>query len=200
MSAEKREGGEFVRLRDIYLSAARALELANRQLADDATGDVAYAVLDSEISIPYGDILEDAGDVLLRLPGRGEPTDGSRRVRFLIKPVPRVLPDDEGSTGPTTVPDVANVQTGEALTALITAGLRIGKLMYDPAARPPGLVVGQSPEAGKEVPPGTRVDLRISGESLRIEVAAESITPRASSRKASQPEQRNRTRSGRKPR
>jgi serine/threonine-protein kinase len=70
------------------------------------------------------------------------------------------------SAGPPKVvtPGVLNVTIDQAEARLQTAGLRLGKVTYDPASTAPlGDVVAQSPEPGDSIRMGGAVRITISG-------------------------------------
>ncbi|RKY64432.1 MAG: hypothetical protein DRP99_02135 [Candidatus Latescibacterota bacterium] len=60
------------------------------------------------------------------------------------------------------VVDVCGVSVRQAKLRLEQAGLRLGEMKEVPSSVPKGVVIGQAPKAGTEVPEGTRVDLIVS--------------------------------------
>lgn len=65
---------------------------------------------------------------------------------------------------PFAVPDLtAGISLREARFRVEQAGLSVGRVEEVPSEPPPGLVVGQHPEPGAQVPRGSPVDLRVSG-------------------------------------
>ena len=91
MPQKPKEKTEFVCLEDIYVSVALSVGLANQQLQRGETGEISYAVVESDISLPYRDIVHEEGKVLLKLPKVGSPTEGLQRITFKVKPVPHLI-------------------------------------------------------------------------------------------------------------
>jgi beta-lactam-binding protein with PASTA domain len=70
------------------------------------------------------------------------------------------------SSGPAqvTAPDVVGQNYAVARAMLEQLGLALGEVTFDSTAvQPPNTIIAQSPAAGASVPPGTRIDLRVSG-------------------------------------
>jgi beta-lactam-binding protein with PASTA domain len=177
MADESSDYTRVVRVHDLYLAFARALDLANRTLEEGSSGDVSYAIVDTQIGVAYGDLFQSEGQVVLRLAEQGETVDATRYLRFTLRPMPgRATTDDAtGENGPVTVPDLVNTSIDDALSMLTGSGYRVGKIVYEIGQKPEGRVLAQRPEAGKEVKKGTSIDLRVSGESLRVEIPPESL-------------------------
>ena len=180
MSTKRKEEKGFVRLLDVYVSAARSVDLANQRLEKGGTGELSYAVVESDISIPYKDIVHTEDEIRLKLPEAGSSTQGLQHIAFKVKPVPRLVPlEKEQEARPTSVPDLTKQPIGEALATVVAKGYRVGKLVYDPRAKPEGVVVSQEPEPGRIAKSGTKIDLHVSGDSLRIEIPPEAVKLRA---------------------
>jgi hypothetical protein len=179
MPQENTEIKGFVPLENIYISVARSLDKANKALESEGSDDISYAIVESDFSLPYTDIIHNQNNIHIKLPEVGSTTAGLQRMAFKVKPVPRSLPPEKKEfVLPTTIPNVLKLNISEALETLISRGYRIGKMTYDPEAKPEGIIISQTPEAGKEAPLGTMVDLKISRDSLRIIIPPEAIKPK----------------------
>lgn len=128
MAEANREQRRVMRVQDLYIAIARSMEVANRALEEGAHGEVSYAVVDSQVSVAYVDIAESEGEIVVRLPERGEPVESSRYLRFTIKPIPKPAAEDEKQPERFRVPNVVNSRLDEALTTLIVAGYRVGEI------------------------------------------------------------------------
>ena len=60
------------------------------------------------------------------------------------------------------VPRVVGLTLRQARARILAAHCRVGVVRLVRSARPPGRVVSQRPRAGRDLPPGTRVDLAVS--------------------------------------
>jgi len=175
MSNNIHEETNYVDLEDLYVAVGKSLATANKVMEED-TAEVLYAVVESEISIPYRHMINQEGKIQVKLPDIIDGTDILPRLNFKIRPIPRVDTEEAvKEDAPIIVPRLVELPLDEALTTLVAAGLRPGKIVYDPKAKPQGTVIAQDLDSGKETKLGTRVDLHVAGESLKIEVPAESI-------------------------
>jgi hypothetical protein len=165
----------LVDLRDLYVSAAQSLSAANRRL-EDTEDSIAYAVVESDISVPYLSMVAREGAVFVRLPDPDDLDQATARVNLKIRPVPRVdaetAPKEEA---PPQVPKLDKLSLDDALSTLYASGLRVGKVLYATKAGPRGMVSRQSPAAGTAVELGTAVDLQVAGEPLKIEIPPEEV-------------------------
>jgi len=149
--------------------------------------EIGYAVADSEIAIPYTEIVEDKGQILVTLPVGEGFAKVSGKLRFTVKPVPRADKQPPEEPPLRVVPDVVRMPATRAFTALINAGFDIGTIAYDPSAKSPrGVVIKQKPEGKSSAMVGTPVDLTISGESIKaggtpveIEISPEDVKLRS---------------------
>ena len=178
MGKKTNESADYVYVEDLYISVGKSLANANRVL-EESTGEIHYAVVELEMSIPYQGIMQREGKVLVKLPETAGTTDTLPKLNLKIKPVPKVQPEETVKEDlPVRVPQLTKLPLDEALTSLVSAGLRPGKIVYDPRAKPEGTVISQELESGQEVKLGAKVDLHVAGESLKIEVPPESIRPK----------------------
>ncbi|HSV67659.1 MAG TPA: Stk1 family PASTA domain-containing Ser/Thr kinase [Mycobacteriales bacterium] len=93
----------------------------------------------------------EVGTVLETDPQRGEQVDPSSAIKLVIGKAP----------GMVTVPPVRNLTYGEAAQRIISARLTPVRLGVDDAATA-GTVLGTDPAEGSQVPPNTRVTVRVS--------------------------------------
>ncbi|GAJ17072.1 unnamed protein product, partial [marine sediment metagenome] len=167
MSKKTNESADYVELEDLYISVGKSLANANRVLEED-TEEIHYAVVESEMSIPYDGIREQEGKLRVKLPETGATTEALPKINFKIRPVPRVQPEETIQEDlPVRVPQLVKLPLDEALTSLVSAGLRPGKIVYDLRAEPRGTVISQELDSSQEVKLGTKVDLYVAGESLK---------------------------------
>lgn len=200
MSKNILESTDYVNLEDLYVSVGKSLATANRVLEED-TVEILYAVIESEISIPYQHMATQNGIVQVKLPGTTNAGDALPRINFKIKPIPRIEPEEALKEDlPVMVPRLVELPLDEALISLVSAGLRVGKIVYDPKAKPEGTIISQELDSGKEVKRGTKVDLHVAGESLKIEVPAESIRPKVTAKPKPQLSKKTKKTKTRKPR
>jgi beta-lactam-binding protein with PASTA domain len=68
------------------------------------------------------------------------------------------------------VPDVSGKTTAAARAAIEGARLKVGTVTPMPGQGEPGKVVGQTPAAGAQVEPGTRVNLEVGAEKVIVKV------------------------------
>jgi len=67
------------------------------------------------------------------------------------------------STGPDTVPPIVGKPLEEAQQSLTAAGLKVGKIQYKKSDEyPAGTVIASDPAPGKQVQPGTKVNLTVA--------------------------------------
>ncbi|MBA7485771.1 hypothetical protein ES707_21322 [subsurface metagenome] len=180
MGKNTNESADYVDIEDLYVSVGKSLATANRVLEKN-TEEIYYAVVESEISIPYQGITNQEGRIRIKLPELTGTTEGLPKINFKIKPVPRVTAEAEEPIEddlPVSVPRLVKLPLDEALTSLVSAGLRPGKIVYDPRAKPSGTIISQGVDSGQEVKLSTKVDLYVAGESLKIEIPAESVRPK----------------------
>lgn len=177
MSKNTNESADYVDIEDLYVSVGKSLAIANRLLEKD-TEEIYYAVVESEISIPYQGITQQDGRIRVKLPETAGTTETLPKINFKIRPVPRVQPEETIEEDlPVRVPQLVKLPLDEALASLISAGLRPGKIVYDSRAKPKGTVISQELDSGSEVKLGTKMDMYVAGESLKIEIPAESVKP-----------------------
>lgn len=178
MGKNTNESADYVDVEDLYVSVGKSLATANRILEKD-TNEIYYAVVESAISIPYQGITQQEGRVQVKLPETTGTIETLPKINFTIRPVPRVQPEETPEEDlPVRVPQLVKLPLDEALTSLVSAGLRLGKIVYDPRAKPSGTIISQGLDSNKEVKVGTKLDLYVAGESLKIEIPAESVRPK----------------------
>ena len=200
MSKNTLESTDYVKLEDLYVSVGKSLATANRVLEED-TAEILYAITESDISIPYQHMKTQNGIVQVKLPDTAGAGEALPRVNFKIKPIPRIEPEEALKEDlPVKIPKLVGLPLDEALTSLVSAGLRVGKIVYDPKGKPEGTVISQELDSGQEVKPGTKVDLHVAGESLKIEVPAESIRPKVTAKPKPQIAKKGKTSDTKKPR
>lgn len=68
-----------------------------------------------------------------------------------------------GGPAPVTVPDVVGLAQPFAERIMVAAGIKVGKVDTVPAAGEPGVVLATRPPPGHGRPPGSRIDLVVSG-------------------------------------
>lgn len=66
------------------------------------------------------------------------------------------------------VPDVEGMKKTAAVNALIAAGLKPGKILEEESKRKPGTVLSQSPQPGKTVKEGTKINLTIASGKTKV--------------------------------
>ncbi len=157
----------YVNLRDVYVAVAQSLAEANRIL-DDGDDNISYAVVESEISVAYEHLTRQGEEVHLRLPDEDRTIEKLPTLAFRIKPVPKLAEPVKEPAGnrPTVIPNVGGLKLDEGLRELFGAGLRLGKIVFDPSsAEPAGVIINQKPAALASTAPGTKVDIHVAGES-----------------------------------
>lgn len=176
MVDEDKGTDRWVRLNELYTSVAKAIDVANEELAKAAEGTISYAVVESDITIPFRSISSEKGVIRLRLPEADTDTQGFKEVRFKIRP----LPTTEGreAAPKLTVPSVVGVDVQKAADLLGQHGFRVGKLTFDESGKPTGSVLSQEPKSGAHAEPGTAISLKVAGDSIDLNISAEAIEPR----------------------
>jgi beta-lactam-binding protein with PASTA domain len=94
------------------------------------------------------------GEVVASVPAAGSPVpdDGAIVLRVSSGPAPRV------------VPDVVGAPVGPGMSAIGRAGLGLGEVSERARSDvEPGTILGVDPDPGSNVPPGTPVDVVVSG-------------------------------------
>ena len=93
MSKNTNESADYVDIEDLYVSVGKSLAIANRVLEKD-TEEIYYAIVESEISIPYQGIMKQEGRIRVKLPETAGTTETLPKISFKIRPVPRVQPEE----------------------------------------------------------------------------------------------------------
>jgi beta-lactam-binding protein with PASTA domain len=102
-----------------------------------------------DITLEPSDI--ETGRVLAQNPAAGATLAPGSRVDLVVA----------GDANPI-VPDVLGFAESDAVNTIIAAGLRPGEVSQSSSSKPAGEVIGQTPGAGEQVRPGSRVDLVVS--------------------------------------
>lgn len=106
----------------------------------------------------------DRGRVVGTSPEPGSELRIPADVRLVVSQGPRV----------TSVPDLEGRHVNDVSELLSTAGLRLGRIAYDPEAfEAPGRVIGQSPPAGYSLRSGGGVSVRVAGDRNDLESVPE---------------------------
>lgn len=108
-----------------------------------------------EITLEPSDI--ETGRVLAQNPEAGATLALGSRVDLVVA----------GDSEPI-VPDLLTFSETDAVNALLGAGLQVGEITKSSSSEPTGQVIGQTPSAGEQVEPGTRVDLVVSNGQLGV--------------------------------
>jgi beta-lactam-binding protein with PASTA domain len=94
-----------------------------------------------------------AGTVVSQSPTAGRQAERGSSVRIRLAFVARPRP---------VVPDLTGMTRGQAQATLEAAGLALGSVDSTRSDRPSGTVLSQSPGAGRQADPGTRVKVRLA--------------------------------------
>ena len=92
-------------------------------------------------------------------PGESIPPDQLSTVRFAFQTVPKAMPPDLSLVE---VPALLGLSAETAEVALGEKGLKVGNKKEQESPSPPGTVIGQIPDGGDLVPPGSSVDITIA--------------------------------------
>jgi beta-lactam-binding protein with PASTA domain len=176
MVDEDKGADRWVRLNELYTSVAKAIDAANEELEKAGEGTISYAVVESEITIPFRSISTEKGLVRLRLPEADTDTQGFKEVRFKIRPLPRA--ESREPAPKLTVPSVVGEDVQKAADVLSQHGFRVGKLTFDKSGKPSGSVLSQEPKSGVHAESGAAVSLKVAGDSIDLNISAEAIEPR----------------------
>lgn len=96
------------------------------------------------------------GTVIATDPVAGTALPGGAVVRYRL------------ASGQSIVPSLKGLAVAQAQRALITAGFRVGKLVYQYDQGAPGRLLDSSPTSGSQAPIGSAVSLRFSNDQLRV--------------------------------
>jgi len=108
----------------------------------------------------------DEGEVVAEEPAPGtEAPEGSTVVISVV-----------GAPKPVAVPDVIGLTEKDAEAKLGEAGLRASARTREDASAKPGTVIVQSPVAGTELAPGSRVDITVATEAAPTELAVPDVS------------------------
>ena len=165
---------ETINISDLYTSIASSLDEANRLLDESAEdAEFSYAVTELDVSVPFKELIVEEGRVGIALANGNDEVSDARSLRFSVRFVPRTtkvkeIEEPEPEPEPEViVPDLLKLSLKSANAKIKESGLELGKVSYDPAKRPAGRVVSQTPEPLTRVRSGSKIDLVVSGVVIK---------------------------------